>query len=68
MGRLASDPALAGRLAQAGRRAVGVWFDRSRNVARLAELLEAAGAAPRRLVPQAGDERMDGSPRRRRSG
>jgi glycosyltransferase involved in cell wall biosynthesis len=43
MVRLAHDPALAARLAEAGRRAVREEHDRPRNVARLRALLVGAG-------------------------
>ncbi len=45
MERLARDPALAGRLADAGRRAVRDEYDRSRNVAQLRALLTGAASS-----------------------
>jgi glycosyltransferase involved in cell wall biosynthesis len=60
MERVAADPALADRLAEAGRRAVRERFDRARNVAILERLLAgvsgdaaAAGPAPRAARPAA---------------
>jgi glycosyltransferase involved in cell wall biosynthesis len=52
MERLAADPALAARLSEGGRRAVRDGFDRSRNVARLADLFAGVGAR-RRPAPRA---------------
>lgn len=61
--RLAADPALGARLAQAARQTVRDEFDRRRNVARLHALLapfagggppRAPGAVPARRVPAAG--------------
>jgi glycosyltransferase involved in cell wall biosynthesis len=62
MERLASDPALAERLAAAGRRAVEERFDRRRNVARLAALFAEVDAPAGRAAGRAAPVATPASP------
>jgi glycosyltransferase involved in cell wall biosynthesis len=64
MERLAADPALAARLAEAGRRAVREQHDLARNVARLRALLTGAASSS----PASSARAEAGSPRRGAAG